>query len=202
MFALLTGMFFLGAPITTPEGPPFDDRCAEVCADTACEVLSFAGFSPDSATLAYSLLRCPGAHGEGEPIVTWHVREIAKGKRKLHMKAVQLPGEKFPKWLKDRDFTVTEITGSEEEKNRWTFLLPEGSQVVIEMKTEEKVAWYLEVLRDGKSIFRYRGEFEEIYFGIRPWVYIAPDSQKIAVVLALNAMVRVDSGLAVFSLNP
>ena len=73
---------------------------------------------------------------------------------------------------------------------------------LYELVTEKNVAWYFTVkCREGLR-FSYRGEFEEIYFGLQPKVYLSPNGQRAAVVLLLDAMVKVDAALVIFSLNP
>lgn len=202
----LLSMLFSHLAAGFPGGPEgaqdIAPRCAQLCADTMCEVIAFRGFSADSSRIAYSLLQCPGVHGEGKAKFTWQVREISKGKGKLRLRRVESPGERHATWFKKQGFTAREIPGREVEKNKWLFNSPEGSTLSIELATEKRVAWYLDVTRKERHVFRYRGEFEEIYFELKPWVYLAPDNRKVAVVLALNGVIRVDAGIAVFSLDP
>ncbi len=210
LYAVLVGSPVLG---DEPAAPPIDEetasaRCARLCSQTPCTLMEFNGFSKDSTRFGHSYLVCPGPHGEGEARLTWHVREVTPGKRKLHFKGITDIGQKMPRYFQTEGYELLPVTATTQDKNRYRFHLPRGATADIELVTEEKVAWYLtltgagETASPGAEIFRYRGEFEEIYFGLVPRVYLSPDGQRIAVLLALDAMVRVDAGLAVFSINP
>ncbi|MBM4352316.1 MAG: hypothetical protein FJ109_00750 [Deltaproteobacteria bacterium] len=206
-----------------PDEESAQQRCARLCADMPCELMEFEGFSKDSTRFGHSYLVCPGPHGEGDSRLTWHVRELSKGKRKLHFKGITDIGQKMPGYFRNEGYEMLPVSALPDGKNRYRFIFPRGVTAEVEMVTETKVAWYLTVKGpvpererpadaqagpEGghavleREIFRYRGEFSEIYFSIVPRVYLSPDGQKIAVLLALDAMVRVDAGLAVFSLNP
>jgi hypothetical protein len=211
VWAVLTGLLLVPPPALGDQPAEEETalvRCVRLCSQTPCTLMEFEGFSKDSKRFGHSYLACPGAHGEGEAQLTWHVREISPGKRKLHFKGVTDIGQKMPRYFKTEGYELLPVAGTADGRNRYRFLLPRGMTVDIELATEDKVAWYLTVSSASSSepapreIFRHRGEFEEIYFGLTPRVYLSPDGQKIAVLLALDAMVRVDAGLAVFSLNP
>jgi len=209
-----------GAKAVPEDEETASQRCMRLCADTPCEVMGFEGFSKDSGRFGHSYLVCPGTHGEGEERLTWHVRELSPGKRKLRFKGITDIGQKMPRYFRTEGYEVLPMAGTPEGKDRYRYVLPRGLTAEIELATEAKVAWYLTVrgpdpdrvgstgTEEGapaildREIFRYRGQFEEIYFNLVPRVYLSPDGQKIAVLLALDAMVRVDAGLALFSLNP
>jgi len=177
-------------------------RCEKVCGNTPCEAVEFAGFSSDSTRFGYSHLVCPGPHTEARARLKYHLKELLKGKRKLSSKHVDVDGGKCPRCFNKAGLEVLELKGDRVDKNSFMFTAPSRVTVAVELKTEKAVAWYLTVEYEGKRIFRYRGEFEEIYFEFKPRVFLSPDGQKVAVVLHLDAMVKVDSTMALFSLNP
>jgi hypothetical protein len=188
-------------PHETLEAPAA--RCRRLCQERACELYEFLGFAHDSLSFCYSRTACPGAQGEGKPRYDFHVREVKPGKRKLATPRIETDDDdKFPAYLKTHDYRVIELTGKRTGDNAWEFVAPAGQKIVVEMKTEQAVAWYLTVSHCEKEIFRHRGEFKEIYFSLIPRLYVSPDGQKIGLFMTLDSMVKLDAGFAVFSLNP
>lgn len=177
-------------------------RCARLCRDQPCRDFVFRGFSPDSTHIGYSHMHCPGAQGEGKPRFTWHLRRIVPGKRKRRTKPVDISGKHFPNWYRVQDYRTVELARTKVDKNIYEFAGHQGITIKAELRTEKKVAWYLTVYHHGEERFTYRGEFEEIYFNFVPSIYLSPNGQRIAVVLGLDAMVKVDSAMVVFSINP
>ena len=177
-------------------------RCARICGDQPCRDFVFRGFSPDSEYYGYSHMYCPGPHGEGKARFTWHIRSIKPGKGKLRSKAVGIKGKHFPNWYNIEKFRKKELPRAKTDKNSYEFEGPDDITLKAELRTEKKVAWYLAVNAGEKERFNYRGQFEEIYFNFVPTIYVSQNGQRIAVLLGLDAMVKTDSALIVFSLNP
>jgi hypothetical protein len=177
-------------------------RCSELCHDKACENYEFFGFSVDSTRYGYSHLTCPGDLVKGRARFTYHLREIRPGKRKRKSTGLVLEGVRYPGYFKSNDYWVEELPAQKAGKNSYTFENDRGLKIGIELVTEKQVAWYLRVSGVEGERFTYRGEFEEIYFGLRPRVYLSPDGERAAVVLLLDAMIKVDAALVIFSLNP
>lgn len=176
-----------------------EKRCGGV--EKPCERIEFMGFSPDSARVGFMHLTCPGPHSAEKPRLTYHVRDLSRKKRKLRLKRPNLGKVRFPGYYVRNEYEVLELPDTGRDGlHRYD----PGRQVTVEFswKTEKKVAWYLTVSREGKELFSYRGEFDEIYFGVHPTLYLSPDGQKVVVTMILDAMIKVDAGLAAFSLNP
>jgi hypothetical protein len=184
-----------------PEPTP-DARCTALCRGNPCESYEFAGFSPDSDRCGYSHLTCPGPHDQKEARYTWHVRRIRPGKRKLSTAAIVVEAETWPSYFRKEEYRVEELPSRQTGKQRYEFNGERGLKITVELATEKKVAWYFSVEDENGERFRYRGEFEEIYFGIQPRIFVSPNGQRAAVVLLLDAMVKVDAALVLFSLNP
>lgn len=177
-------------------------QCKRLCGDVPCESFGFAGFDPDSVEFGYLRLVCPGPHTQARAKVKYHVKRTLKGKRKLNTVHMDLTGEVCPRCFKERKLESEELVGSKRGKHQWYFKTHYGIEMDLEMRTEEAVAWYFRVNYKGEEVYSYRGEFKEIYFGFKPRVFAAPDGQKVAVMLILDAMVKVDTALVIFSLNP
>ena len=176
-----------------------EKRCGGV--EKPCERIEFMGFSPDSTRIGFMHLTCPGPHSAEKPRLTYHVRELCKKKRKLRLKRVELGDVRFPGYYPRTEYEVLELTDTGKDGlHRYDAF--RGVSVDFHWQTEKKVAWYLTVSREGKKLFSHRGEFDEIYFGIHPTLYLSPDGQKVAVVMFLDAMIKVDAGITAFSLNP
>lgn len=174
--------------------------CAKLCAETPCGVYDFYGFAPDSGRFGYAHLTCPGAHVQERHRFTWHVRHIHAGKGRLNTSGVALKDKVYPEYFSVEKYLVKELTGELIGKNSWSYTTPDGLELVVELKTEKKVAWYLTVLDGTRELMKYRGEFEEIYFSFKPRLYLAPDGRKLALSLTLDAMIKVDGALVVFKL--
>lgn len=176
-----------------------EKRCGGV--EKPCERIEFLGFSPDSTRIGFMHLTCPGPHSKNEPRLTYHVRELSNKKRKLRLKRLDLGDVRFPEFYARNEYFVLELPDrGSDGLHRYDAY--RGVFVDFHWKTEKRVAWYLTVSRKDKELFTHRGEFEEIYFGVQPSVYLSPDGEKVAVVMVLDAMIKVDSGIAAFSLNP
>lgn len=197
MFAAAVGI----GPVNTAELTPAE-RCASLCHDKPCENYEFHGFSPDSTRYGYSHLTCPGKLESAKARFTYHLRRIRPGKRKRSTEGIALEGVTFPGYFTSNNYEIGELQPKITGKQKYEFRNARGLEVAIELATEKKVAWYFHVKGRKGERFTYRGEFEEIYFGLQPRVFISPDGQRAAVLLLLDAMVRVDAALVIFSLNP
>jgi hypothetical protein len=178
------------------------ERCGSLCHEKACENYEFHGFSPDSDQYGYSHLTCPGKLGGGSPRFTYHVRRIKPGKRKRRTEGVSLEGVSYPGYYDLNDYWVEGLPAEKVGKQKYEFRNDRGLEITVELVTEKKVAWYFTLKGREGLRYSYRGEFEEIYFGLQPKVYLSPNGQRAAVVLLLDAMVKVDAALVIFSLNP
>jgi hypothetical protein len=187
-------------PVVAQETPA--ERCSSLCREKACENYEFHGFSEDSDQYGYSHLTCPGKLGVAMPRFTYHVRRIKPGKRKRRTEALSLEGVTYPRYFELNDYWVEELPAERAGKQKYEFRNDRGLEITVELVTEKKVAWYFTVKGREGLRFSYRGEFEEIYFGLQPKVYLSPNGQRAVVVLLLDAMVKVDAALVVFSLNP
>lgn len=178
-------------------------QCRKWCGDSdkPCELIRFMGFSPDNERVGYVHLKCPGKLEKKKKRMTYNLMRLRKGKRKLGVEVVTPEKKIYPGWFKRQGFVLNELPGVEKDGFR-EYDAGRGQTVRFYWKTEQKVAYYVEVLRDGRQVFSRRYEFDEIYFGMTPRVYLSPNLQKIALVLALDAMVKIDAGVAFFSLNP
>ncbi len=199
-FFIVVLMVVVTGPVVAEERS--SERCGTLCHDKACESYEFHGFSEDSDQYGYSHLTCPGKLGGSKPRFTYHLRRVKPGKRKRRTAPVSLEGVTYPRYYKQNDYWLEELPGKQTDKQKYVFRNDRGLEITIELVTEKNVAWYFTVkCREGLR-FSYRGEFEEIYFGLQPKVYLSPNGQRAAVVLLLDAMVKVDAALVIFSLNP
>ena len=197
MMMVVAGMGGAEAAEPTPA-----EQCAKLCHDVPCEKYEFLGFSPDSTRYGYWHLTCPGKLEGAKARSTYHLRRVKPGKRKLSTEGIVLEGVSFPDYFEGNGFKIEELPATKLDKQQYEFRDDRGLVLKVELVTEKKVAWYFHVEGSEGKRFTYRGEFDEIYFGLRPRVFISPDGQRAAVVLLLDAMVRVDAALVVFSLNP
>lgn len=197
MVVVVVGMGVSHAAEPTPA-----ELCARLCHDVPCENYEFLGFSPDSTHYGYSHLTCPGKLEEKKARFTYHLRRVRPGKRKRSTEGIVLEGVNFPGYFEGHGFKIEELSAKKLDKQLYEFRTDRGLALQVELVTEKKVAWYFRVEGAEGKRFTYRGEFEEIYFGLRPRVFLSPDGQRAAVVLLLDAMVRVDAALVLFSLNP
>jgi hypothetical protein len=178
-------------------------QCNKWCGsgDKPCQLIRFLGFSQDGQQSGYSHLTCPGKLEKKKKRMTMHLRRLRKGKRKLATQVLDPEDKIYPGFFRRNDYWVNELPGQEKD-GVWEYDAGWGQTIRFYWKTEKKVAYYLEVLHSGQEVYRRRYEFDEIYFDVIPKVYLSRRSQKIALVLALDAIVKVDAGIAFFSLNP
>jgi len=178
-------------------------RCRELCRDLPCTSFEFFGFSPDGAQVGYSRLRCPGAHSRnGQARLKWHLSVLKSGSPKVLLAGIRQTGVSFPRYFRRNGFVITEVGGAEQEKNSWTFSAADGTSFTVELRTEETMACYFSVASPSGRSYRHRWQLSEIYFGIRPRLFLSPDGRRAALLLALDAGVKVDGELAVFSAAP
>ena len=199
---VLLAVFWTSPPLLAQEDEPPQNlqlQCIETCGNLKCDVTRFEGFSTDSTQIGFTLLQCPGEHAKDRsPRETYHIRKLVGKRGKLTMEGIRLNGLSYPKYFKREKYGARELEGVVLDDNLWEFGMPDGSQVRISLRTEEKITWYLEHVDSQLPLLTYHSEFKEIYFKIYPRVFVSPDETRIAVVLVLDAMVQLDTGLAVF----
>ncbi len=198
----LLALLILSSGLDVKAGETPGEQCDILCRDKPCESFEFQGFSKDSTHYGYSHLTCPGKLEKAVARFTYHLRRIRPGKRKRSTEGVVLEGAAYPKHFRSNEFWIEELSGEKAGKQVYQFRNDRGLEITIELVTEKKVAWYFRLKGLEGERFTYRGEFEEIYFGLQPRVFLSPNGQRAAVVLLLDAMVRVDAALVIFSLNP
>lgn len=177
--------------------PPADallEECRNRCADLPCEEFDFQGFSPDGKQAGYRRLLCPGDHSEEKRREGWHLVRLVRNGARLETHQSPVKG-RFPQWFKQQGFEFTTLQGTVTDKARWSFSDPWGRTYEVRLETREKVYWHLDVLLGDAQLLTYESPFNEIYFDVRPQLYLTPKGDRLAVVLSLDALIRRDAGM-------
>jgi hypothetical protein len=183
---------------TPPHAEPFP--CATHCGDLPCTLLDFLGFSKDNRLAAYFRRTCPGPLDPKPFRETWHVVQLSTGKGRLSPRQHRVSGG-LPNLLREHGFTHHRIPGAPlEQDGRWLFRDEYGRTYDVGIVTREKVTWTLRVFRAEELVLQDERSFDEIYFDLRPELFLSADGKRLAVFLTLDAMILRDAGMAFYAL--
>lgn len=184
----------------TPKAAVEPFPCAQHCGDLSCTLLDFQGFSRDNRAAAYYRRSCPGSLSQKPFRETWHVVQLPAGKGRLSHHQLRVSGG-LPNLLREQGFTLNRIPGAPlEEDGGWRFRDEYGRTYDVTLVTREKVTWTLTVTRETELLLQDERSFDEIYFDLRPELFLSTDGTRLAVFLTLDAMIHWDAGMAFYGL--
>lgn len=151
----------------------------------------FHGWSPDGERLAYTRYerRPPRRRGRAvkERVRMLH-RKVEQGR---FAKVLRTRGiDDLAVWAQRNGFVTEPIEVTPLDERRYWFIAPEGVYELA-LAVGEVLAWELRF--DGAVLHRH--EFDTVYVGWTPALYLAPDRGHVAVVMQLDAGWVVDAGI-------
>ena len=163
-------------------------------------VITFHGWSPDSTQVGWDLER-RGGGGHAKKI--WYLRE---SNRTLHGKAslreVKHPvDETFPAYYAKHDFALHDLpVHPAGHRTRAKIALRYDRSLVLELRTEDKIRLYYWFEEGMDRLLLHVAEFDEIYFGFDARAWLSPNGRRVALALALDGDIRLDSAFVVLVL--
>lgn len=182
--------------------PPPEEACQSHCAQVPCEWLEFHGFSPDNTRLGFSILKCPGASGQGKARRFFHVRTLEGRNGRLGLKEEALRGVHFGRYFRRQGFASVLLTPTLQELTQYRAALTEQCLLTVQLLTEKTMVLEIAVVCGAQERFRSRFPLSDIYFGMAVDAYHAPDANRLFLSVHLDAQYKWDLWNGAFGFTP
>lgn|GEM_PF-4193377 len=176
--------------------------CKASCGDRLCELVEFYGFTPDSSTLGYAVVKCPGSTGiGGEPRRFFYMRTIHGSLGRQRLEERRLTGVNFIKHFNSHGFTHSPLEVVQGDDDAKTVVVPGKASVSVALKVARTMELEIAARKQEETLFSTSLPLSEIYIRMGAAAWLAPDGKRLFIAVLLDAEFRVDHWVGCFSVQ-